>query len=109
MISIHSVDEFKETIIDGEGYYLVDFSAQWCGPCKMMAPILDELEQEYADKIAFYKVDIDELPELATGFGIFAVPTMLVLKNKKIETAFQGAQSKEMLTAKIDALLNNTF
>jgi len=106
---ISSVDEFKEKVVDGAGYILVDFSAQWCGPCQMLGPVLNDLEKVYEGKLTFYKVDIDEVPELSNGFGIHAVPTMLIFEGGKVEISMQGLQSKEMLTAKINAVLENNF
>ena len=62
---------------------VVDFSATWCGPCRMMAPVLEEISEKLGDQVSFYNVDVDEVPELAMRYGIQSIPCLLVLKNGK--------------------------
>jgi len=81
---------------------LVDFWAEWCGPCKMIAPLLDELADEYSGKIKIGKVNIDEQQELATKYGIRAIPTLLVINKGQVAEQMVGAKSKRDLKASLD-------
>jgi thioredoxin 1 len=81
---------------------LVDFWAEWCGPCKMIAPVLDELAGEYQGKVKIGKVNIDEHQGLAAQFGIRSIPTLLVIKNGQVTEQMVGAKSKSALKASLD-------
>ena len=91
-------DGFIEKISNGKGKQVVDFSATWCGPCKMLAPILEELSEEYPD-IAFYNVDVDEEQALAAHYRIVAVPSVYVFEDGKMKGNFAGLRSKEDIEA----------
>ncbi len=80
-----------------EGVVLVDFWAPWCGPCKMIAPVLEELDGELGDKAKIAKVDVDENQETASKFGVMSIPTLLVLKNGEVVDQVVGFQPKEAL------------
>ena len=82
---------------------LVDFWAEWCGPCKMIAPVLDELATEQAGQAVVAKVNIDDAPELAARFGITSIPTLIVFKNGQPVRTLRGVQSKSALTASLAA------
>lgn len=84
---------------------LVDFWAEWCGPCKMIAPILDDIAQEYAGRLRVAKVNIDDNPKTPGEFGIRGIPTLLLFKNGNMEAQKVGALSKSQLTAFIDSNL----
>lgn len=84
---------------------LVDFWAPWCGPCKAIAPVLDELSDEYAGKVGFYKVNVDEEPEIAQQFGIRSIPTLLIFDGGAVKVQHVGAASKAALKEKIDAAI----
>ncbi len=84
---------------------LVDFWAEWCGPCKAIAPALEELNKEFAGKLKIVKVNVDESPELAQEFGIRSIPTLLVIKGGKVEGQMVGAMSKAQLKAKLEPFL----
>lgn len=90
-------NEFQEKVVNASTPVLVDFFATWCGPCKMMAPVLDEVSSEVAGKAAVYKVDVDKDPQLAQQFGIMSVPTMIVFKGGKPVNQFVGVQPKQTL------------
>lgn len=94
--------EFEAAI--KEGYTLVDFFANWCGPCKMLAPVLEELDAEYPD-VTFVKVDVDEEEELAARFGIMSIPTVFMFKDGNAVAKTGGMQPKESMRTFIDGAL----
>lgn len=77
MKEVKSVEEFDKILSSSKVPIVIDFWAPWCGPCKMIAPLLQKLSNEYKDKIEIYSVDVDELPELATRFEVFSIPTLI--------------------------------
>ncbi len=83
MITKIGEKEFQNNVVN-DAVAVVDFSATWCGPCRMLAPVLEGISDELAGKANFYNVDVDEAGELAAGFGISSVPTVLILKNGKV-------------------------
>ncbi|MFI3248779.1 MAG: thioredoxin [Rikenellaceae bacterium] len=91
----------------GDKPALIDFYASWCGPCKMIAPILEDLAEEYKDQIVIYKVDTEAEPELATLFNIRSIPTLLFIPMEGQPQLTQGAMSKEQFKATIDKVLLN--
>ena len=92
-------------IYEGNMPAIIDFYATWCGPCKAIAPILEELAKEYAGKIVIYKIDTDKERELAAAFGISSIPTLLFIPAKGDPQVVQGALPKESLKRAIDELL----
>lgn len=92
-----TTSEFQEKVLNSSKPVLVDFFVTWCGPCKMMAPVLDELAGEVAGKAEVYKVDVDAEPQLAQKYGIMSVPTMIIFKNGAIDNQFIGVQPKQAL------------
>jgi len=95
----------KTWIYEGDKPAIVDFYATWCGPCKQMAPILDEVAAEYAGKIVVYKVDTDAEVEVSQSFGISSIPTFLLIPVKGMPRIFQGAVPKEELVKAINEVL----
>ncbi len=97
-------DNFEDTI--KEGVSLVDFWAPWCGPCRMIAPVIDELAQEYEGKANICKVNTDEQGEIAVQFGIRSIPTILFFKDGELVDQMVGAAGKDVFAQKLDALLS---
>lgn len=92
-----TASEFQNKVLDAQTPVLVDFFATWCGPCKMMAPVLDELDGDLAGSAAVYKVDIDQETALAQQFNVMSVPTFIVFKNGQIAQQLVGVQPKQTL------------
>jgi thioredoxin 1 len=96
---------FDQDVLKSDQPVLVDYWAAWCGPCKMIAPILEEVASEYAGKLTVAKVNVDENQETAAKFGIRGIPTLMLFKNGQVSATKVGALSKSQLTAFLDGAL----
>ena len=96
---------FKQEVLDSEVPVLVDFWASWCSPCKMIAPIVEDLAGEYEGRVKVAKVDVDANPITPGMFGIMSIPTLMVFRGGKAEERIVGYQPKQALKAKLDAVL----
>lgn len=90
-------ENFESEVLKSEIPVLVDFYATWCGPCKMIAPLVEEISEEYAGKAKVCKIDVDETPELAIAFGVSSIPTIIVFKNGEVYKKAVGYRSKKEL------------
>ncbi len=103
---VHVTDAtFEDEVLKADGPVLVDFWADWCGPCKMIAPILDEIAREYAGRLKVAKLNIDENPATPPKYGIRGIPTLMLFKDGEVQATKVGAASKSQLTAFLDSNL----
>jgi thioredoxin 1 len=103
---IHVTDDsFEQEVLKAPSPVLVDYWADWCGPCKMIAPVLDEIAEEYDGKLRVAKLNIDENPGTPPRYGIRGIPTLMLFKDGEVEATKVGAVSKSQLTAFIDSNL----
>lgn len=94
---VKKISEREYEQMDKSGTLLIDFSAGWCGPCQMLAPVLEEVSEEYEGKLSFYNIDVDENPGIATAFGIQNIPALAIVKNGQKADMQIGFQPKESL------------
>ena len=101
---VHTTDgSFEADVLQNDKPVLIDFWAEWCGPCKMIAPLLDEAAGEYADKLQIVKLNVDENPNVAQKFGIRSIPTLMIFKDGAVQAQKLGAMSKSQLNEFLDA------
>jgi thioredoxin 1 len=95
---------FKEKVLDSEKLTMIDFWAEWCGPCRAIGPVVEELSKEYDGKVNIGKVNVDQNPELSINYGITSIPAILFVKGGKVVDKLVGAQPKSNFVKKIEAL-----
>ena len=100
-----SDDEFEQTVLKAQKPVLVDYWAEWCGPCKMIAPILDEIADEYVDQISVVKMNIDENENTPQQYGVRGIPTLMLFKDGEVEATKVGALTRGQLKEFLDANL----
>lgn len=94
---------FQDDVLNSELPVLVDFWAPWCGPCRMVAPVVEELSQDYAGKVKFVKLNTDENPKVSAQFGIRSIPTLMIFKNGQLVQQVVGFRPKSQLSQLLDA------
>ena len=93
-------ENYEEEVLKADKPVIIDFYADWCGPCKMMSPIIDEIAEEKVDNIKVGKINVDENQELAMKYGVMSIPTIILIKDGKVEKTFVGVRNKsEILSA----------
>ena len=104
MITKINEQDFTTKVVNDEAA-VVDFSATWCGPCRMLAPVLEDISEKLGDKVSFYNVDVDESPELAMKYQVSSVPCLVLLKNGELADQSVGFRPETQLTAWIEGNL----
>ena len=94
-------ENYNYEVLNSDLPVIIDFYADWCGPCKMMSPIIDEIAKDYDGSVKVGKVDVDKESELANEFGIMSIPTIVIIKNGEVSKTFVGVQSKENIVKEI--------
>ena len=101
---VHVTDaSFENDVLNAEGPVLIDYWAEWCGPCKAIAPVLNDIAEEYDGKLTIAKINIDENPGVPAKYGVRGIPTLTIFKGGNVEATKVGALSKSQLTAFIDS------
>ena len=105
MNEIKSSQQFEQEVLNSVNPVFVDFWAEWCGPCRMVSPVVEELANDYDGKVKFVKVNVDEANELASKYNVFSIPTLVILNKGEIVSQQVGAASKESYKSMIDRAL----
>lgn len=98
-------DNFDKEVKDADTPVVMDFFAEWCGPCKMLGPVFEELSEEFKGRLKFVKVNVEEAPELANEFGVRGVPMLVVLKDGEKAATFVGYMAKDALKEKLEGAI----
>jgi thioredoxin 1 len=103
---IKNSQQFEQEVLNSVNPVFVDFWAEWCGPCRAVSPIVEELSKEYGDKVNFVKLNVDENNELAQKYNVFSIPTLAIFKDGEVISQKVGAATKESFKTMIDSSLN---
>ena len=102
MKEVNGTEQWQNEVIDSDKPVFVDFWAEWCGPCRMVSPTVEELSKEYEGKVDFVKVNVDDNNELASQYNVFSIPTLAIIRDGKVIAQKAGASSKQDLKSYID-------
>ena len=105
MVQVFTTENFDSEVLKSDIPVLVDFYADWCGPCKMMAPVVEKIDAEYGGKVKVGKINVDENPEIAGNYGVMTIPTIMVIKGGQVVEKTIGVQPRKALTNAIDKAL----
>ena len=105
MKEVNGKEQWQNDVMNSDKPVFVDFWAEWCGPCRMVSPTVEELSKEYKDKVNFVKVNVDQNNELASKYNVFSIPTLAIFRDGKVIAQTAGAASKESLRTYIDKYL----
>jgi thioredoxin 1 len=103
---IKNSQQFEQEVLNSVNPVFVDFWAEWCGPCRAVSPIVEELSKEYGDKVNFVKLNVDENNDLARKYNVFSIPTLAIFKDGEVISQKVGAATKESFKTMIDSSLN---
>ena len=103
---ITSSQQFEQEVLNSASPVFVDFWADWCGPCRIVSPVVEELSKEYGDKVNFVKVNVDQNNELARKYNVFSIPTLAIFKDGQVVSQKVGASSKDSYKTMIDSQIN---
>ena len=106
MNEITSTQQFETDVLNSTNPVFVDFWAEWCGPCRLVSPALEELSRDYEGKVDFVKVNVDENNELAQKYNVFSIPTLAIFKDGQVVSQKVGASSKDSYKTMIDVIVN---
>lgn len=98
-------ENYETEVLKSDKLVLIDFYADWCGPCKMMSPIIDEIAEEVGDKIKVGKINVDENQELAMEYEVISIPTIIILQNGEVKNSFVGVREKEEIISCLEKMI----
>ena len=98
-------EKYETEVLKSDKLVLIDFYADWCGPCKMMSPIIDEIAEEVGDKIKVGKINVDENQELAMEYEVMSIPTIIILQNGEVKNSFVGVREKKEIISCLEKMI----